>query len=208
MAPDAVVVERLRAAGAMILGKTVTTEFACFDPPPTRNPWKLDRTPGGSSSGSAAAMALGMCLGAIGSQTGGSIIRPASYCGVAGCKPTFGRVNRVGVLPVSFHLDHVGPMARTAADCAVLLAIIAGDPPRDPATGDDPRTAQPIDPAGAPPFGEALISTAQRAADSDSFAPPKLGVLRPYFFAEANPEIARLADTAAGAADRRWGAGD
>ncbi|MBI3836526.1 MAG: amidase, partial [Planctomycetia bacterium] len=130
---DATVVARLRAAGAIILGKTVTTEFACFDPSPTRNSWNLANTPGGSSSGSAAALALSMCLGAIGSQTGGSITRPASYCGVAGCKPTFGRVSRSGVVPVSFHLDHVGPMARTAADCAVLLKAIAGDDPRDPA---------------------------------------------------------------------------
>ena len=90
---DATVVRKLREAGAILLGKTVTTQFACFDPPPTRNPWNLEHTPGGSSSGSAAAVAAGMCLGAIGSQTGGSIIRPASFCGVAGCKPTFGRVS-------------------------------------------------------------------------------------------------------------------
>src|SRR5206468_2690687 len=83
---DATIVARLRNAGAIILGKTVTTQFASFDPPVTRNPWSLDRTPGGSSSGSAAAVACGMCLGAIGSQTGGSITRPASFCGVAGCK--------------------------------------------------------------------------------------------------------------------------
>lgn len=131
---DAPVVARLRAAGALILGKTVTTEFACFDPPPTRNPWNPACTPGGSSSGSAAAVAAGMCLGAIGTQTGGSITRPASYCGIAGVKPTFGRVARDGVLPVSDHLDHVGPMARTAADCELLLRAIlerGGDePPR------------------------------------------------------------------------------
>ena len=112
---------RLREAGAIILGKTVTTEFACFDPSPTRNPWNLEHTPGGSSSGSAAAVATGMCFAAIASQTGGSITRPASYCGVAGCKPTFGRVSRRGVVPVSFHLDHVGAMARTAADLLVML---------------------------------------------------------------------------------------
>ena len=94
---DAPLVARLRAAGAIILGKTVTTEFACFDPSPTRNPWNLTRTPGGSSSGSAAAVALGMCYGAVGSQTGGSIIRPASFCGVAGCKPTHGAVSLAGV---------------------------------------------------------------------------------------------------------------
>src|SRR5437868_14211758 len=86
---DATVVANLRSAGAVFLGKTVTTQYASFDPPVTRNPWNLERTPGGSSSGSAAALATGMCLGALGSQTGGSITRPASYCGVAGCKPTY-----------------------------------------------------------------------------------------------------------------------
>jgi Asp-tRNA(Asn)/Glu-tRNA(Gln) amidotransferase A subunit family amidase len=173
-ARDATVVERLRASGAIILGKTVTTEFACFDPSPTRNPWNLAHTPGGSSSGSAAAVALGMCLGAIGSQTGGSITRPASYCGVAGCKPTFGRVSRAGVMPVSFHLDHVGPMARTAADCTVLLAAIAGDDPRDVACA--PREN---------------LEIAQAAAE-----PPRLGVIWRYFFDQAEPELARLTSQA------------
>ena len=140
---DATIVKRLRSAGAVILGKTVTTEFACFDPPPTRNPWNAAHTPGGSSSGSAAAVALAMCFGAIASQTGGSITRPASYCGVAGCKPTFGRVSRAGVVPVSFHLDHVGVMARTAADCALLLAAIAGDDPCDPASSREPVSSCP-----------------------------------------------------------------
>src|SRR5262245_19352757 len=115
---DATVVARLRAAGAVLLGKTVTTEFACFDPPPTVNPWNHACTPGGSSSGSAAALATQMCLGALGSQTGGSITRPAAYCGVAGCKPTFGRVSRAGVVPISHHLDHVGPMGRRVSDLA------------------------------------------------------------------------------------------
>src|SRR2546421_4447532 len=82
---DATAVERLRQAGAVFLGKTVTTQYASFDPPPTRNPWNIERTPGGSSSGSAAAVACGICLGALGSQTGGSITRPGSSCGVAGC---------------------------------------------------------------------------------------------------------------------------
>src|SRR6266851_3702658 len=93
---DAPVVQRLRHAGAVLLGKTVTTQYASFDPPPTRNPWNRDRTPGGSSSGSAAAVASGMCLGALGSQTGGSITRPASFCGIAGYKPTFGMLSRRG----------------------------------------------------------------------------------------------------------------
>jgi Asp-tRNA(Asn)/Glu-tRNA(Gln) amidotransferase A subunit family amidase len=123
---DASVVRRLRKAGAIILGKTVTTQFACFDPPPTRNPWNLARTPGGSSSGSAAAVAAGMCLGAIGSQTGGSIIRPASFCGVAGCKPTFGRVSIDGIVPVALSLDTLGPIAGCVADLAIMLNAIAG----------------------------------------------------------------------------------
>src|SRR5689334_13621607 len=110
---DAGCVRKLRQAGAVILGKTVTTPFAFLDPPVTRNPWNLGRTPGGSSSGSAAAVACGMCLGALGSQTGGSITRPASYCGVAGCKPSYGAVSCEGVLPLAPSMDHPGPMAKT-----------------------------------------------------------------------------------------------
>ena len=113
---DAEIVARWRAAGAIVLGKTVTTQFACFDPAETRNPWNPDRTPGGSSSGSAVAVAQGMCLASLGTQTGGSIIRPAAYCGIAGFKPTFGTWSMDGIVPVSFHLDHVGPMAASAAD--------------------------------------------------------------------------------------------
>ncbi len=128
---DAPVVARLRAAGAVILGKTVTTQYAGYDPPPTRNPWNEDRTPGGSSSGSAAAVAAGMCLAALGSQTGGSITRPSAFCGVAGCKPTFGRVSRSGVVPVALSLDHVGPIGLSAADLATLLTTMAGHDPAD-----------------------------------------------------------------------------
>jgi aspartyl-tRNA(Asn)/glutamyl-tRNA(Gln) amidotransferase subunit A len=127
-ATDAPLVTRLRDAGAIILGKTVTTQFACFDPPVTRNPWNAERTPGGSSSGSAAAVATGMCLGAVGSQTGGSITRPASYCGVAGCKPTFGRIPSDGVYPVSRSLDHPGPIARSVTDLALLVEVLAASP--------------------------------------------------------------------------------
>jgi aspartyl-tRNA(Asn)/glutamyl-tRNA(Gln) amidotransferase subunit A len=123
---DAPLAAQLRANGAIVLGKTVTTEFAFLDPGPTRNPWQLDHTPGGSSSGSAAAVALEMCMAAVGSQTGGSIIRPASYCGVAGLKPTFGKVDTTGVVPVSRHLDHVGPIARTAGDLSVMLSAMTG----------------------------------------------------------------------------------
>ncbi len=127
---DCEVVRRLRSAGAIFLGKTVTTQYASFDPPVTRNPWKLERTPGGSSSGSAAALATGMCLGALGSQTGGSITRPASYCGVAGLKPTFGLVPLAGIMPLAWSMDHPGPMGRCAQDLGILLAVIA-EPWRD-----------------------------------------------------------------------------
>jgi aspartyl-tRNA(Asn)/glutamyl-tRNA(Gln) amidotransferase subunit A len=129
---DATVVQRLRQAGAVLLGKTVTTQYASFDPPPTLNPWDLTRTPGGSSSGSAAAVACGMCLGALGSQTGGSITRPASYCGVAGCKPTYGRVSLDGMVPLAPSMDHPGPIARCVHDLAILLQAVAGADPLDP----------------------------------------------------------------------------
>jgi Asp-tRNA(Asn)/Glu-tRNA(Gln) amidotransferase A subunit family amidase len=122
---DATCVERLRQAGAVILGKTVTTAYASFDPSITRNPWNLERTPGGSSSGSAAAVACGMCLGALASQTGGSITRPASYCGVYSLKPTYGRVSVDGVLPLAPSLDHVGVMANCVRDLAILLQPLA-----------------------------------------------------------------------------------
>jgi Asp-tRNA(Asn)/Glu-tRNA(Gln) amidotransferase A subunit family amidase len=120
---DANVVANLRAAGAVIMGKTVTTPYAWIDPPLTRNPWNLERTPGGSSSGSAAAVACGMCYGAIGTQTGGSITRPASFCGVAGMKPSkWGSDESIfeGVKPFAPSLDHVGPIARTVDDLRIL----------------------------------------------------------------------------------------
>ena len=123
---DAACVERLRQAGAVILGKTVTTPYAFTDPPVTRNPWNLDRTPGGSSSGSAAAVACGMCLAALGTQTGGSLTRPASYCGVCSLKPTYGRVSVDGVLPLAPSLDHVGVIAGCVRDLAIVLQCIAG----------------------------------------------------------------------------------
>ncbi len=117
---DADIVALLRHAGAVILGKTVTTPYAWIDPPCTRNPWNLERTPGGSSSGSAAAVACGMCLGAVGTQTGGSITRPASFCGVAGMKPTRLFLSPVGVLPLAPSLDHVGLIARSVSDLDIL----------------------------------------------------------------------------------------
>lgn len=168
---DATLVKKLRDAGAIILGKTVTTQFACFDPPPTRNPWHFDRTPGGSSSGSAAALATGMCFGAIGSQTGGSITRPASFCGIAGCKPTFGRVSTHGVYPVSPSLDHPGPMARTVRDLAIMLDAIAG-----------------YDPLDANSLNEQLPSVFE-ALNKASEKPPILGRLGGMFHDRAHPQI-------------------
>lgn len=125
-AADATLVARLRAAGAVIIGKTVTTEMAYFTPGKTRNPHDPTRTPGGSSSGTAAAVAAGMIPLAIGSQTNGSIIRPASFCGVVAIKPSHGTVSRAGVLPLSRTLDHMGPFARCVEDCALALDVIAG----------------------------------------------------------------------------------
>ncbi len=130
---DAMVVEQLRKAGAIIIGKTNTHEFAYGTyTPPTRNPWDTTRIPGGSSGGSAAATVAGMCLGAIGSDTGGSIRIPAACCGITGLKPTYGRVSCFGVIPLSWSLDHVGPLGRSAEDCAMLFDAIAGYDPRDP----------------------------------------------------------------------------
>ncbi len=121
---DAEAVRLLRAAGAVILGKTATTEFACYDPAPTRNPHNLEHTPGGSSSGSAAAVAAHMCFGALGTQTAGSILRPAAYCGVVGLKPTYDSASRRGVVPLAWSLDHVGPIARTVGDAGLLFDAI------------------------------------------------------------------------------------
>ncbi len=131
---DATTVERLRDAGAIILGKTVTTQFAFADPPKTRNPWNPDRTPGGSSSGSAAAVASQMAPICLGSQTAGSILRPAAYCGVLGLKPTYGLISRHGIFPLAWSLDHPGPIARSVEDLALALTVLAGPDPRDPTT--------------------------------------------------------------------------
>ena len=133
-AKDAAVVERLRAAGAVIMGKTVTTEFATRTAGKTRNPHNPAHTPGGSSSGSAAAVAAGMVPLSLGSQTGGSTIRPGSYCGVYALKPTHGLVSRHGMFQLSRSLDHVGLFARTIEDLALLLEEVAGYDERDPDT--------------------------------------------------------------------------
>jgi aspartyl-tRNA(Asn)/glutamyl-tRNA(Gln) amidotransferase subunit A len=130
---DSTVVELLRRAGAVLIGKTNTHEFAYGTyTPPTCNPWDNTRVPGGSSGGSAAAVAAGMCLGALGSDTGGSIRIPAACCGVTGLKPTYGRVSCSGVIPLSWSLDHVGPLGHSAQDCAIIFDSIAAYDPRDP----------------------------------------------------------------------------
>jgi Asp-tRNA(Asn)/Glu-tRNA(Gln) amidotransferase A subunit family amidase len=128
---DATIVQRLRAAGAVVIGKTVTTELAFFGPGRTRNPRNLAHTPGGSSSGSAAAVAAGMIPLAIGTQTNGSVIRPASFCGVVGFKPSHGLIPRTGILHHHPALDTVGVFARTVADAALLADAIAGYDPID-----------------------------------------------------------------------------
>ncbi|GGI01460.1 amidase [Arthrobacter liuii] len=123
-ARDAAVVRMLRDAGALVTGKTVTTEFACFSPGKTRNPVDLERTPGGSSSGSAAAVAAGMLPVALGTQTAGSVIRPASFCGIVGFKPTFGAIDRDGVFPISETLDTVGLLSRSVADASAVFDVV------------------------------------------------------------------------------------
>ncbi len=172
---DAEVVALLRTAGAVIVGKTVTTQFAWIDPPPTRNPWNLDRTPGGSSSGSAAAVAVGMCLGAIGSQTGGSIIRPASFCGVCGLKPAYQEVSAEGVFPFAPTLDHPGPIARSVGDLKLILTAI-----RSP----DLRQAGQV-------FEHAVA-----ASGSNWPPPPRLGRLRGFYDRHAEPVMTAALDAA------------
>jgi aspartyl-tRNA(Asn)/glutamyl-tRNA(Gln) amidotransferase subunit A len=143
-AEDAFAVTLLRHAGAVITGKLSTWEFAIggtsFDLPwpPARNPWNLDLDPSGSSSGSAAAVAAGLCLGAMGSDTGGSIRGPAAWCGIAGLKPTYGYVSRRGILPLSFSLDHAGPMCWTSEDCALMMQVLARHDPLDHASAEVP----------------------------------------------------------------------
>jgi amidase len=127
--PDqsAFVIKALAAAGATMFGKTVTTEFAWRHPGPTRNPWNLDHSPGGSSSGSAAAVAYGAVPGALGTQTLGSVLRPAAFCGVVGYKPSYSAIPRTGVYPVSASLDHVGVFARSVTDAALLASVLFGN---------------------------------------------------------------------------------
>ncbi len=141
---DCVVQQKLAAGGGVLLGKLATHEFAIGGPsfdlpfPPARNPWNTKHVTGGSSSGSGAAVAAGMVRMAMGSDTGGSIRGPAAYCGTVGLKPTYGRVSRRGIFPLSFTLDHAGPLTRSVEDTALTMQVIAGYDPMDPASADAP----------------------------------------------------------------------
>ena len=174
-AEDAEITRRLKAAGAVLLGKLNMHEFAYGGSSvisalgPVRNPWDAEYSPGGSSGGSAAAVAAGMCFGAVGSDTGGSIREPAGYCGIVGLKPTYGRVSTRGVIPLSWSQDHMGPMTRTVRDAALMLQTLAGYDPEDVTSANAP----------VPDFAAALESKA-------SF---HLGVPRGHFYEELDPEI-------------------
>jgi Asp-tRNA(Asn)/Glu-tRNA(Gln) amidotransferase A subunit family amidase len=175
-AKDAELVRRLREAGAVVMGKTVTTELAYFSPGKTRNPHRLEHTPGGSSSGSAAAVAAGMLPLAIGSQTFGSVIRPASFCGVVGFKPSFGLISRAGVRTLSPSLDTIGVFANSVADAALLADALAGHDPADadtrllapPRLLDIARTEPPVTPSLA--FVKTLMWDEAEAATKEAFA--------------------------------------
>jgi aspartyl-tRNA(Asn)/glutamyl-tRNA(Gln) amidotransferase subunit A len=166
---DAPAVARLRAAGSVILGKATTSEFACGMPDPDkgfpipRNPWNIDHTPAGSSSGTGVAVAAGLALGGLGTDTGGSVRGPAAANGLTGLKVTFGRVPKNGVVPLGYSLDSVGPMARSAYDCALLLEVIAGYDPGDPYAAD----------VGVPTYRDALTGSVEGL---------RVGVPVPYFF--------------------------
>jgi Asp-tRNA(Asn)/Glu-tRNA(Gln) amidotransferase A subunit family amidase len=175
-ASDAWVVERLRNLGATIFGKTVTTEFAWRHPGPTVNPWNPEHTPGGSSSGSAAAVAAGLMPLALGTQTLGSVIRPAAFNGIVGLKPSYGAIPRVGVHPLSPSLDHVGFFARRVDDVALALSLIAG-------TSDADVHGRPL-----PPF---QIDPARGVVP---LAKPRVGIVRFEKFSRAEPEQQKVLD--------------
>jgi aspartyl-tRNA(Asn)/glutamyl-tRNA(Gln) amidotransferase subunit A len=180
---DADVVVRLKRAGAVVLGKLNLHEFALGGTSavtffgPVHNPWALDRVSGGSSGGSAAAVAADMCFGALGTDTGGSIRIPASLCGIVGFKPTYGRVSTRGVVPMAWTLDHVGPMCKTVEDAALMLAAIAGYDALDPASVD----------ASVADYGRAIREQASKL---------RVGVARAPFFDNLDPEVARAVETA------------
>jgi Asp-tRNA(Asn)/Glu-tRNA(Gln) amidotransferase A subunit family amidase len=167
---DATAVRLLREAGAVIIGKTVSTEFAYFHPGKTKNPRDLSRTPGGSSSGSAAAVAAGMVPLAIGSQTNGSMIRPASFCGVFGVKPSHGLISRAGALNLSRTLDHVGAFARSVEDLALILDVLVATDAADPNSRAFASPAFRSAVAGAPPL------------------PPRFALVRTPMWDKADPE--------------------
>ena len=175
---DAAAVASLRRAGAVLIGKTRTHEFAWGNvTPPVRNPWALDRVPSGSSGGSGAAVAAGLCAAAMGSDTGGSIRMPAAACGVVGLKATFGRVSRDGIVPHSWSLDHAGPLTRSVADAAILMNVLAGYDPADPACRDEP----------VPDY---------RAALEQPIDGLRLGVCRNHFFEDNQEDVQRAVETA------------
>jgi Asp-tRNA(Asn)/Glu-tRNA(Gln) amidotransferase A subunit family amidase len=166
---DATTVARLKQAGAIIMGKTVTTEFACGDPPPTRNPWNAEHTPGGSSSGSAVGVSVGMFPASLGTQTAGSVLRPAAFNGVVGFKPTFGRISRYGVVPVAWSLDTMGSFTRSVEDAALILGVLAGHDANDASTST----------REVPDY---------MAAVEDRRGPPRIGHIRQFFYERATSE--------------------
>ncbi|HEX6670221.1 MAG TPA: amidase [Gemmatimonadales bacterium] len=172
---DATVVARLRAQGAVVLGKVTTTAFAYLDPIPTRNPWNLAHTPGGSSSGPAAAVAARMVPLALGTQTVGSVLRPAAYCGVVGFKPSYGRISTAGVVPLAWSLDHLGIFSRSVEDAALALEVMAG------ADAADPRSS-------AAPVDAYLAGLMNPPA-------PRLGFLRPLL-ERTSPDMAAHLESA------------
>lgn len=175
---DAAAVARLRAAGAVPIGKTRTHEFAWGNvTPPVRNPWDLTRVPSGSSGGSGAAVAAGLCVAGLGSDTGGSIRMPAAACGVVGLKPTFGRVSRDGVVPHSWSLDHAGPLTRTVTDTALMMQVLSGYDPVDPACQDQP----------VPDFAKSLGRPVKGLT---------IGVCRNHFFDGLQDDVAAATEAA------------
>jgi aspartyl-tRNA(Asn)/glutamyl-tRNA(Gln) amidotransferase subunit A len=175
---DSATASRLRVAGAILIGKTRTHEFAWGNvTPPVCNPWDLTRVPSGSSGGSGAAVAAGLCVAALGSDTGGSIRMPAAACGTVGLKATFGRVSRDGVVPHSWSLDHAGPLTRTVADAALMMQVLAGYDAADPAC-----QAQPV-----PDFSRALNRSVRKL---------KIGVCRNHFFDNLQEDVEHAVEEA------------